>query len=162
MIRLTNVACIEASRDKVWAVLADLENVNLWVETIKSARCDENANSGTGALRTCQLTGGLEIKERWTAWEEGSSYEYEASDLPFIRSAINRWTLEQQGAKTLVTSDAEIRLKGGIFAKLIEPIMGPMMKAMGPRTLAALAYFVENGEPYRGKYRTLPQLPTSC
>lgn len=162
MIQLTNVACIDAPTEKVWSVLADLEGVSSWVEPIKSARCNGEKSSGVGASRVCDLSGGISIKEDWTAWDEGKSFEYEAFGMPLIKRATNRWTLQPEGEKTLVVSDAEIELKGGLFARLLEPLIRPAMKAMGPRTLAALAYFVENGVSYQGKHRTLALAPRAC
>ena len=162
MIRLKNIACIDAPADKVWSVLADLESVPSWVEAIQSARCNGDKTSGVGASRVCDLSGGMTIRERWTKWDEGKSFEYVAFGMPLIKRATNRWTLEAEGSRTLVSSDAEIELKGGFFRKLLEPIMRPAMKAMGSRTLAALGYLVEHGEPYPGRHRTLPLLPTTC
>lgn len=162
VIKLTNQACINAPASEVWRVLADLESVPSWGEPIKRAQCDGDKTTGVGASRVCDLSGGVTISELWTAWDEGKSFEYDASGMPLIKRATNRWTLQPAGDKTLVVSEAEIELKGGIFAKLLEPLLRPAMKSMGPRTLAALAYLVENGKPYINKHRTLPLLPTSC
>lgn len=162
MIKLTNTACIDAPIEKVLAVLADLERVPSWVEPIKRAHCDGGKSSGVGASRTCDLAGGISIKERWTAWDEGKSFEYEAFGMPLIKRTTNRWTLQAEGEKALVVSDAEIELKGGLFARLLEHLIPPAMKAMGRRTLTALGYLVENSLPYQGKHRTLALAPRAC
>jgi len=163
MIELTNSACIEASTDKVWVVLADLEGVHTWVEPIKSARCIDGKSRGLGAIRVCDLSGGISITEEWTAWDEGKSFEYIAVGMPLIERATNRWELHREkGDKTLLISHAEIILKGGVFGKLLEPVMRPVMKAMGPRTLASLKHLVEHGTPFQGKHSKLALAPVTC
>lgn len=162
MIRLTNVGCIDAPVEKVWAVLADLEAVDRWVEPIKRAHCGKDKSYGVGASRVCELSNGLSVTEHWTEWEEGRSFAYEASGMPMVRRATNRWTLHSENGKTLVTSEAEIVLKGGLFSRPLEFLMRPMMKSLGPRTLAALSYFVEHGEPFTGKHKKLPLAPMNC
>ncbi len=90
MIKLINVGCINATAEEVWSVLADLESVPFWVESIKSARCDDGIRTGVGTRRVCDLSGGIEIKEHWMAWDEGTSFEYDATGMPLIREARNR------------------------------------------------------------------------
>lgn len=162
MIVLKNSACIEAPVEQVWAVLADLESVHLWVGPIRSARCAGEKNRGLGASRVCELSGGVFVTESWTNWVEGSSYEYDASGMPVIERASNRWTVQPEGDRTLVISEAEIVVKGGFFGRLLEPVLRPMMKGLGPRTLASLKYYVERGTPYRGNHKELPLPPIFC
>ncbi len=67
-----------------------------------------------------------------------------------------------ENGQTLLTSQAEIVLKGGIFGKLLEPLMYQMSKRMGANALAAFKYLVENGKPYKGKHSSLPRVPIAC
>jgi len=162
MIKLKNEACIDAPAEKVWSVLADLEAVGNWVEPIVSAHCDSEVSNGVGTSRVCKLSNGLSIKERWIAWDEGSSFEYETVGAAFIKRASNRWTVKLRNGKTLVTSEAEVELKGGFLSKPLELLMRPLMRAMGPRSLAALAYLVEHDKPYQGNHSKLPLAPITC
>jgi len=163
MIELTNSACIEASTDKVWAILADLESVYKWVEPIRNARCIGGKSRGLGTTRICDLSGGFSITEEWTAWDEGNSFEYVAFGMPLIERATNRWELHREdGGKTLLISHAEITLKGGFLGKLLEPIMRRAMKSMGPRSLASFKYLAEHGTPYQGKHSNLALAPAAC
>ena len=82
--------------------------------------------------------------------------------MPIIESATNRWTLYPQGHMTLGVSEAEIVLKGGLFGRLLEPIMRGQMKALGPRSLASLKYLVENGKPYPDIHSELALAPVNC
>ena len=96
------------------------------------------------------------------AWDEGTSFQYEAVGMPLMKRASNRWSLSSENGKTLVKSEAEIEFKGGVFSKPLEIIMKPLFQSMGRRTFSGLAYLVENGEPYKGNYRDLPLVPVVC
>jgi hypothetical protein len=69
----------------VWARLARLEDIRLWSEAIVDARCEGDRSRGVGAERTCDLRGGITIREHWIAWDEGRSFTYEAP-VPARRS----------------------------------------------------------------------------
>jgi hypothetical protein len=146
----------------VWARLARLEDIQLWSESIVAARCEGVLSQGVGAERTCNLVGGFTIKERWLAWEEGHSFTYEGVGIPLVKQATNRWTLAPEGDRTLLTSKAEVVLKGGVAGRLLEPIVAYQFKRMGPRALAALKHLVEHGEPPQGKHSRLPKIPAAC
>ncbi|PKL77541.1 MAG: hypothetical protein CVV27_05165 [Candidatus Melainabacteria bacterium HGW-Melainabacteria-1] len=73
-----------------------------------------------------------------------------------VKRATNRWSVQAEGEKTLLTSEATVELKGGIFGRLLEPIMAPIMRSMGPKAFAGFKYLVENGKPYEGPADELP------
>ncbi len=118
---------------------------------------------GVGAERTCDLRGGITITERWPAWEEGHSFTYEGFGIPLVAHARNQWTVRPESdGRTLLTSDAEVVLKGGFVGRLLGPFLARQIKRLTPRTLAALAYLVEHGEPANVKHRRLPRIPVAC
>ena len=162
MIRLQGSVCVEASVEAVWTVLSDIENVPLWVEPIVEAHCSSDTKRGIGTERTCKLKGNMTIKEKWVHWEEGTSFAYIGYGLPLMKSAKNTWTLKNENGKTLLTSEAEIKFKGGVLGKILELIMEPLMRRMGAQTLAAFKYFVENGRPFEGKHSSLPIASAIC
>jgi hypothetical protein len=69
VVSLTDSVCIEAPAAEVWARLAELDDLALWSEPVRVARCDGPITSGVGAVRTCDLVGGITTTERWIAWE---------------------------------------------------------------------------------------------
>jgi hypothetical protein len=163
MIRLFASACIDAPVDLVWQRLAALEDIQLWAEPILRASCPDARSHGVGAERTCELANHVTIQERWVDWHEGQSFQYEATGLPLVRQARNRWSVRDEGAgRTLLTTAAELELKGGILGRLVEPLMGVLMRRMGRNSLAGFKYFVEHGRPYAGKQAELPQAPAGC
>ena len=79
-----------------------------------------------------------------------------------MRSSTNLWLVEPRGYQTLVTSSAEVLLKGGVFGVVLEPLVRAMARRLGNQSLAALKYFVEHGHPYSGSARDLPLAPAVC
>jgi hypothetical protein len=162
MIKLAASVCIEAPADVVWAQLAKLEDIQLWSDAVLQARCEGPLTEGVGAERTCELVGRRTINERWVAWDEGCSFTYEGVGIPLMKRASNRWSVLPQGAKSLLMSEAEVEIKGGVVGRVLEPVVGPMMRRMGPRALASFKYLVEHGQPYEGKASELPPAPSRC
>ena len=162
VIRLAASVCIDAPAATVWAVLARIEDIKLWSETVRDSRCEGPVSRGVGAERTCDLAGGVTIRERWFAWDEGRSFTYEGRGVPLIASARNRWTVHPVGERTLLTSEAEVVLKRGSLGRLLEPPMRLQVERMTPRTLVAFKHLVEHGEPPRVKHAKLLPIPTAC
>jgi Polyketide cyclase / dehydrase and lipid transport len=146
----------------VWSALARLEDIQLWSEAVVRARCDGKVRRGAGAERTCDLRGGITITERWVAWDDGHSFTYEGSGIPFVARAKNEWTVYPEGDRTLLSSRAEVVLKGGFVGRLFEPIVAHQFNRIGPRALAAFKYLVEHGEPPKVKHARLPRIPVAC
>ena len=162
MLKMKGSACIDASPETTWNVLADIENIHLWSEVILSSECSGNTKQGIGAERTCQIGDRVQITERWISWKEGESYTYEGFNLPLVKSAKNTWSVKEENGKTLLTTESEVVLKGGVLGRLLEPVMLFVSRRLGANTLAALKYFIENGKPYEGKHSLLPRVAISC
>ncbi|MFK5894764.1 MAG: SRPBCC family protein [Pseudomonadota bacterium] len=161
-MKLRMSACIEAKKDQVWKVLSDISNVNLWVDPIISANCEGNIKHGVGTIRTCKLKGNMTIREKWVEWDEGNSFTYHAEETSFFKSAKNKWTVKSEKQKTLVITESEVTLQGGIFGKIFEPLMYLVSKKMGAESLAALKYLVETGKPFKRKFSKLPRVQIGC
>jgi hypothetical protein len=162
MIKMSGSVCIDAPAAAVWDRLARIEDIKLWAEPVRRVTC-EGASRGVGAQRRCELTGNVVIEERWTAWEEGHSFRYEGSGIPLVKRAANTWSVMPHNAEqTLLTTEAELELKGGWLGRLLEPLMAFAMRRMAPNSLAAFKYLVENGRPYEGPHSALPRAAVSC
>jgi Polyketide cyclase / dehydrase and lipid transport len=161
-IRLFASVGIEAPAEVVWARLARLEDIRLWSEAVLDARCEGALSQGVGAERTCDLRGGITIRERWLAWDEGRSFTYEGVGIPLLASARNEWGVLPEGDQALLTSRAEVVLRGGPLGRLLEPVVAYQLKRVCPRTLAAFKYLVEHGEPPKVRHAKLPRVATAC
>ena len=162
MLKLESSVCIESPADKVWAHLAQLEDIQVWSSAVLEAHCVGDVTRGVGAERVCALPGNLTIREHWTAWQEGHSFTYEGFGLPLIKRAVNCWTVIPQGDKTLLTSEAGLEFKGGVFARVLEILMAPMVRRGSKNALAPFKYFVEHGRPFEGKSSELALAPAAC
>lgn len=162
MIKLHASVCIDAAPELVWQTLTKLEDIQFWSEAVLAARCEGTTKQGVGAERTCDLKGKITIKEKWLAWEEGKSFTYDGLGIPMIRRARDTWTVHPEGEKTLLTSEAEVELKGGLVGRLLEPVIAPQMQRLAPSSLAALKYLVENGKPPSVSHAELLPIPSLC
>ena len=70
--------------------------------------------------------------------------------------------MKAENGKTLLTTESEVVLKGGIFGKILEPLMLLISKKMSSDALSALKYLVENGKPYEGNHSSLPRVSSVC
>ena len=161
-MKLIMSACIEASTDQVWNILSDISNVNLWVDPIISASCESSVKRGVGAIRVCKLKGNMTITEKWVEWDEGNSFTYHADEISLIKSAKNKWTVKSDKGKTLIITESDVVLKGGVFGKILEPLMYLVSKKMGTDSLAALKYLVETGKPFEKQFSKLPRVAITC
>ena len=162
MFTISRSVCIDAAASNVWRVLAELDSVHLWVEPIRHSYCEGGLNHGKNAVRVCELGGGIAVKERMVDWVEGKSFAYSGDGAPLTKRAVNRWTVEERGSQTLVTTSAEVVLKGGFLGRLLEPLLAAIAARMGARSLADLKFYVENGRPFRGNARKLLPIPSPC
>jgi hypothetical protein len=157
---MTRSVCIDAPASAVWAVLSDLGSIHVWVESIRHSHCPAQ-DRGVGAVRLCELAQGT-IRETILEWEEGRSFTYRGEGAPMMKHATNRWIVEPRGTQALVTSTAEVVLKGGFFGLLLQPLVKIIATRLGARSLASLKYLVEQGRPFPGSARRLPVAPTAC
>jgi carbon monoxide dehydrogenase subunit G len=160
MLKLTRSICVDAAASAVWAVLSDLDGVHLWVDSIHRAECP-GQDRGVGAVRVCELRQAT-VRETVVEWDEGRSFMYRGDGAPMMASATNRWSVEAYGERSLVTSTAEITLKGGAVGRLLEPVLRPIVYRLGGRSLASLKYLVEEGHPHPRGGRGLAAIPSVC
>ncbi len=149
MAQLTRRVRIDASAEKVWAVLADFGGVSKWAPTITESRSLTEANGGVGARRTCTHVKMGEIEEVIVEWEEGRRYSYDFyRGLPMpIKSLNNDWSVESDGDGAVVTLLMNFQTKFGPLGLLMESlVLRRMMEKETIVTLAGLKYHTETGE----------------
>ena len=161
-MKMNNTICIDAPKERVWAVLADVVSVADWVEQIYQADYGSVQKHGVGTQRVCHLTGGITLEETWTEWEEGEFYTYEATGMPMIKEARNRWSVEEVNGQTFLTSNAELVPKGGVLGQIVVPIFRWWSTRLGSDSMARFKYLAENGRPYKGDGSDLPVASATC
>jgi ligand-binding SRPBCC domain-containing protein len=162
MFKMTTSACVEAPADVVWAHLARLDQISVWTDVIHRAHVSGTCSAGVGAERTCELGGGRALHERFVAWDEGRSFTYESTDAPMMKLARNKWSVTPMGARSLVTSEAEMEFRGGWLGRILGFVLVPLMTLVLPNPLAKLKFWIENGRPFEGRARALPVPSVAC
>jgi hypothetical protein len=162
VIQVSFSICIDAPVALVWEHMARLEEIALWSDTVRAARLVGPLPRGVGAERVCEVAGNLTVHERWLEWDEGRSFTYEAIGAPLIKRATNRWSVRPEGKRSLLTSDAQVELKGGPWSRPLEPVAAIWIRRVGPQALAGFKYLVEHGHPYQGRPANLPPAPAGC
>ena len=145
VFNVTVTVCVDAPAAAVWDYLARIEDISLWSRGVISARAVAGRERGVGAERVCQLVGGITLTERWLAWNDGVSFTYEGHGLPGVRVARNIWTVEPHDTQTILRSEAHVQLKGGLLARLLDPIARRQSRRLGRQALGAFKYLVETG-----------------
>ena len=100
--------------ENIWAVLADLEAVQHYNPTVRTAAVKGSRRTGVGAERVCDLLPKGRVVERVTHWEDGRAVGLEVaeSDWP-IR--YMRWVtrVESKGSGSRITQTLEYAVKFG-------------------------------------------------
>ncbi|MEP7287482.1 MAG: SRPBCC family protein [Chloroflexota bacterium] len=162
MIKFSASICIDAPASKVWTALSDLDSIHVWSDSIHRSYCEGEQTRGVNAVRVCELGGNVTVKETVIAWDEGHSFTYTGQGIPLIKRAANSWRVEEKGQQTLVTSLAELQVKGGVLGRVFEPILLLVSAQMGRKSLAAFKYLVEHGKPYEGNANKRLPMPKIC
>lgn len=147
MITMSASVCIDAPAERVWELLARLEDIVLWSDSVLAAECPTGRARGVGAKRVCVFRGGVTLTEHWTAWDEGRGFSYEGSGLPMVRTARNTWTVEAIGDMTLLRTHAEVILRGSLLGWALQPLVQLQARRMGARSLGAFKHLVERQRP---------------
>ena len=147
MTRVTSEIRIDASREKVWNVLADLGTVSVWNPAIANSYSTSEAKEGLGASRHCDFPGEGYVKERATEWKPGEAYTLEIYEgtVPF-GSAFGSFSLVDDGDGTLVALTLEYDLKADVPVDPKE-VERQNREDLFPLVLAGLKHYVETGEP---------------
>ncbi len=146
MTKLSSEIQIDALKEKVWGVLADLETVQQYDPAITKAFYTSEVRDGVGAARQCDFDGGY-VRERVTEWKPGEGYAinvYEGSDIAPFESIDVRFVLRDAEQGTAVSLELEYRLKpdGQSDPQEIEREYRQLIEGV----LAGLKRYVETGQ----------------
>jgi len=130
---------------RLWALLSDLEAVQRYNPTVRSASVKGPQRSGVGALRACELRPRGRVVERVTHWEEGRAVGLEVaeSDWPVH---FMRWVtrVEPDGPGARVVQDLEYQMKFGPLGWLLDRLV--MRRKLTATLDAVLASLVRHAE----------------
>ena len=138
--------------ESVWAVLSDLEAVQHYNPTVRSAAVAGDRRSGVGAERVCELLPKGRVVERVHHWEDGRAVGLEVteSDWP-IR--YMRWVTRvgAKGERSLITQRLDYAVKFGPLGWLLDVLlMKRKLTATLDDVFARLAKRAESPTPSAG------------
>ena len=149
MPRFSTQIRIDAPKEKVWEVLADLGSIYKWNPGVAHSRSTSDSTGGEGAMRHCDLQRkGDYLEERAFDWRDGEGYKIDIyeTNLPIKRNIVE-FTLEADGEGTTVTVTPDYELKFGPIGVVMDRLFARAQLRKGMAgMLAGLKYHVESGE----------------
>ncbi len=147
MTKVTGEVRINAPKEKVWSVLADLGEVSAWNPVIANSYYTSEDKEGVGAARHCDFPDGGYVKERATDWKAEDTVRlniYEGT-VPFD-NFYGTYTVRGDGDSSIVHFALEYDLKSG---GPVDPqeIERQNRDELIPVVLGGLKHYVEIGKP---------------
>ncbi len=124
MTVLENSIRIDAPPEKVWSVLASLDQLDRYDPGVTRSEIVTSSREGPGAARRCELKPGGWFKEKVADWTPNESLSFELFEctLP-VRRLKHSYKLTQDGSGTIVHQRMEYELKFGAVGKLMDAMM---------------------------------------
>ena len=148
---------IEASVEKVWAVLAeDFAGIGKWSSGVSHSQGFGNPiGDSPYSIRACEITAaGFDDTKEEILQIDSDSYllRYSLFDgLPgFVKDAENVWKLESRDGGTYVSARTEMKATGIMGFAMKGMMKGATRKALESMT-EEIKYYIEKGEPHPNK-----------
>ncbi len=145
MREIQSQVTIDKPQAQVWDILSDITAMGNYMPGIKEVHFTSENKEGVGAARHCTFEDGVELHERVLRWQEGQGYTLETTQFVNVPMKANEITfsLAEDGNKTVLTQSMQYRMKGGLFAPIMELMATGMMKKAINGALAGLKEYVE-------------------
>lgn len=148
MRQATGSIIIEASVEKVWAVLADLGAADKCFPGVTKSYYLSEQKAGVGAARHCDVRSGAmkgSVQERITEWREGEGFSlelYDSTGVPYRRMEAD-FEIEACAQGTRLTQTIRFAMKGGPLAPVLALVGSMMMKKEMPKMLEGVKACVD-------------------
>lgn len=125
MATIHNEILVNASIDKVWSMLTDLELLDKYDPTVKKSTLVSTERTGIGAKRKVNMLDGKNwFDEEITVFKPNEVLTYQLTDCSFpIKGLKHSYTFENLGNQTKVKQVMEYTVKFGLFGKLLDKMM---------------------------------------
>ncbi len=157
---------INASKDKVWELLADFGGIIKFHPGLRDSYSTSTRKGGVGASRHCDLLPAGSVEERIIEWKDGQEMLVQIFDgkgvPPFdFDSTKAHITVQEKDVDTIVTMDFNYRLKYGLIGAIMNNAMvKPQFQKVLPNLLKGLKYYAENGKKASRKELKQVQIST--
>jgi len=114
---------IDAPKDVVWKVLADIGSIHQWNPGVVDSHLTTSGAVKLGARRRCELGGKNYLDEQVIEWAPGKALTMRIieTNLPF-KTADIRFTLGSRDSETYVTVSPQYELKFGLLGALLDAV----------------------------------------
>lgn len=139
---------IDAPKERVWEVLADLGSIYKWNPGIAHSHTTSDKAMGENAMRQCDLANGGFLRERAFNWSEGEGFTIEVyeTSLPLKESFVD-FRATPEGEATIVNLKMDYKLKFGPVGALMDAAFAGRQARSGMADmLAGLKDYVETGK----------------
>lgn len=147
MSKLHHEITIDAPAERVWKVLANLEEVQQYNPLVAEARYVSANREGIGAARRCEFKPKGYAVERVIEWRPDEVLGIELAESSWPLKSSRWWTrLRSEDGKTRVSQDLEYEPKWGLLGTMMDALM---MRRKMDQTIAevfdGLKEFAERG-----------------
>jgi ribosome-associated toxin RatA of RatAB toxin-antitoxin module len=125
MATIHNEITVNASIDKVWTMLTDLELLDQYDPTVKKSTLISEEKTGIGAKRKVLMLDGKNwFDEKITVYKPNEALTYQLTDCSFpIVGLKHSYSFEKIGNQTKVKQVMEYTVKFGLLGKLLDSLM---------------------------------------
>ena len=125
MATIHNEITINASVEKIWEALANVEMLDKYDPNVKQSTALTTNKSGLGARRKVLMRDGKNwFDEKITVFKPNEALTYQLTDCSFpIKGLTHSYSFENIGTQTKVKQEMQYTVKFGLFGKLLNAIM---------------------------------------
>ena len=125
MTTLYNEITVNASIDKIWNILSDLELLDQYDPTVKKSTLVSTEKTGLGARRKVNMLDGKNwFDEKVTVWKPNEALTYQLTDCSFpMKGLKHSYSFQKVGNQTKVMQTMEYTVKFGLFGRLLDNLM---------------------------------------
>ena len=125
MATIHNEITVNASIDKLWNILADLELLDRYDPTVKKSTVVSVEKTGMGARRKVDMRDGKNwFEEKITVFKPNEALAYQLTDCSFpIKGLKHSYSFEKNGNQTKVKQVMEYTVKFGLLGMLLDSLV---------------------------------------
>ena len=125
MATIHNEITVNASVEKIWEALANIELLDKYDPTVKKSTALSENKSGLNAKRKVLMLDGKNwFDEKVTVFKPNEALTYQLTDCSFpIKGLQHSYSFEKIGSQTKVKQVMQYTVKFGLLGKLLDAMM---------------------------------------
>jgi ribosome-associated toxin RatA of RatAB toxin-antitoxin module len=125
MATIHNEIAIDASVEKIWGILTNLELLESYDTTVKKSTLVTKEKTGINAKRKVDMADGRNwFEEKVTEFEPGKALTFELTACSFpVERLKHSYRFERSGNLTKVKQTMDYTIKFGLFGKVLDSLM---------------------------------------